>query len=205
MPPRANFLGFVALVCGVAATAASVIPPLHYLSGYIAVGGLFLGVVAYFLPNRKRRVAIAAMVVSSLGVILSVVLTVLNTTGLDVAIGEAIEAVRGEPNITKTRAETTVIYEVTGDSTDAIVSYVTVDSDGTGTDAITSPFLPLVLGFSTHTEPGFTHDSYSVHASTGATGSTTTCRITVEGVVVSEESVLGPGGTVICHYDAADQ
>lgn len=74
-PSRGNPLGLASLIVGILATLGAFIPVVNLGSGIVAIVGLVLGIVALFLAGRSKPVAVAGVVVSLVGLVLSIALS----------------------------------------------------------------------------------------------------------------------------------
>lgn len=74
-PSRGNPLGLASLIVGILATVGAFIPVINLGSGIVAIVGLVLGIVALFLAGRSKPVAVAGVVVSVVGLVLSIALS----------------------------------------------------------------------------------------------------------------------------------
>jgi len=91
------------------------------------------------------------------------------------------------PNQPAASRQVTVVYEVTGDSTDSTINYYPGPKTTSNTEATGEP-LPFRLEFPQKiTGPSSVH-FYSLSADSGTTGTTLSCTITVDGVVVAHET-----------------
>jgi hypothetical protein len=87
--PEGNGVALAALIVGVVALVAALVPFVNYGSWLVALVGLVLGVVALARKNGRRSVAVAGIVISSAAVIASVVLAILYSLLMATAAGMA--------------------------------------------------------------------------------------------------------------------
>lgn len=89
-PKSGNGLGLASLIVGIVAFIGAFVPFINYVSGVIAVIGLVLGVIALFLKNKTKGVAIAGAAVSFVALILSIALAIAYTSAFVVAVDDAL-------------------------------------------------------------------------------------------------------------------
>lgn len=85
-PPKKGGLGLVALILGIVAIVTAFIPGLNYLTFFIAVAGLIVGIIALVKKRGSRGQSLTGTILSGvaliLGPILAVVYTVAFVSGL---------------------------------------------------------------------------------------------------------------------------
>ena len=97
-PKHGNGPGLAALICGIVAIIAAVIPFVNFLAFPIGVSGLILGIVGLVLVNRPRRMAIWGTILSVVSLILAFVMIFVYTFGVIFAVSGAVdEATRNRP------------------------------------------------------------------------------------------------------------
>jgi len=197
-PKTGNGLGLASLIIGILALVGSVIPFVNYVSGFLAFVGLVLGVIALFLKGRKRGTAIAGTVLNAIALILSIILAIVYTAGFATGVSNAIETAQAESSA-EAAVERTLVYEVTGTSTDASVTYSTFDGSTAGTEQATAQALPFTKELQVQTGGDFTFQSFTLTGSNGAddTGDIT-CRITLDGEVLAEQTSTGAFASALC-------
>ncbi|WP_168627800.1 DUF4190 domain-containing protein [Cryobacterium sp. BB307] len=89
-PKSSNGLGIAALIVGIVAFVGSFIPFLNFVTGFVAFVGLVLGIIALFLKNKSKGVAIAGTAVSFVAMILSIVLATAYTAGFIAAVDNSL-------------------------------------------------------------------------------------------------------------------
>jgi len=211
---RGNGLGIASLIVGIVAFVGSFIPILNFVTGFVAFAGLVLGVIALFLKNRRRGTAIAGSVVSLIALILSIVLATVYTAGFAGAVSDAIESSSSEPFITSApldsespnaeapeEATSTVVYEVTaeGSATAGTISYTTVDDGSVGQEQATDAALPFTKEIALKGAGAFSYGSYTIVAQAAAGSTSISCKITVDGEVVAEQTSTGEYAVVTCN------
>lgn len=91
-PPQrsaGNPLGITSLILGIVAMVGFAIPFFNYVTVAIGAVGLVLGIVGLLVKFRPRKAAIAGVILSGLGLILSIILAVIYTA----AVAGAAEAI----------------------------------------------------------------------------------------------------------------
>lgn len=77
--PVGNGFGLTALILGIIAVAGCAIPFFNYVTIAIAVVGLALGIVGLVVKGRPRKAATAGVILSGVGLVLSIILAVVYT------------------------------------------------------------------------------------------------------------------------------
>lgn len=187
---RSNGLGTAALVLGIIGLVFAFIPFLNYGSGIIPFVGLILGIVALAKKNVKKTVALVGTVLSALAVILSIVMAVVYTGLFFSAVDQSVKQVNEENN-----TPVSVVYDVTGASADATVTYSSYSNGNSGTEQASGQALPF-----TKTVTGTKGWSgYTLTATNGLNDAgDISCKITVDGSVVAEQTSTGKFATVTC-------
>jgi hypothetical protein len=184
---RRSGLGIAALVLGIVGFILAWIP----FASYAAIGlggiGLVLGILALVLRNHRGGIAIAGTIVAGVALLAAILMTVLYA-----AIFFAAKSVSDDIHHTANK-QVTVVFEVAGDSTDATVTYSS--ASGPGMSQATGQKLPFSK---TITEKQGLIPVYSVTGSNGMTGSDISCKITVDGKVVAEQTSTGQFASVDC-------
>jgi hypothetical protein len=75
--PEGSGVALAALIVGIVALVAALVPFVNYGSWLVALLGVVLGVVALVRKNGRRGVAVAGIVISSVAVIASIILAIL--------------------------------------------------------------------------------------------------------------------------------
>jgi len=184
---RRGGLGIAALVLGIAGFVFAWIPFASYVAIGLAGIGVILGILALVLRGRRTGLGIAGLIISAVALIAAIMMTVLYA-----AIFFAAKT--ASDDITKTEnKQVTVVYQVTGNSTDATVSYTSTSASGTSeSTGVKLPFSKTV------TEKQGLIPLYTLTATNGTTGTDVSCSITVDGKVVAHETSSGQFATVDC-------
>lgn len=94
----------------------------------------------------------------------------------------------------------TVTYEVTSDAVTATsVTFTTMDDGEMGQEQATEATLPLTKEVQIGKAGAFSLDSFGVSAQAGPDATTISCKITVDGEVVAEQTSTGPYAMVMCN------
>lgn len=192
-PKRRNGLGVAALVIGIVSIVGAFIPFVNFATGFIAFVGLVLGVIALFLKDRSKKSAIAGSIVSALALILSIVMSLVYTAMFATAVQTTIEDSEAAANV-----DVSLVYEVTGDSTDASVIYSTFTDGTSGTEQTTGQTLPFTKELTVKAGGDFDFSSFTLTGSNGSTGTDITCTITRDGEVISTQTSSGQYATAMC-------
>ena len=192
-PKTGNGLGLASLIIGITSLVGAVIPIVNYVSGFVAFVGLVLGVIALFLKGRKKGTAIAGTILNALAIVLAIILAIVYTAGFASGISNAIataqaSATSGTPQ--------TLVYEVTGAGTSTSIVYSTLDGANSGVEQAAAQPLPFTKELQVDSTA---FQAFSVTATNGADDEgDITCRITLDGEVLAEETGTGAFGSAVC-------
>jgi hypothetical protein len=194
---KTNGLGIAALIIGILALVGAFIPFLNYGSGFIAFIGLVLGVIAIFLKGRSKGAAIAGAVISFVALILSIILAIVYTAGFAASVSSSYEEVQAS-NSAAAAVPVAVKYEITGDAPTIDARYSTYTNGSSGSESADGVPIPFVKEFTVPTGDDFDYKSFSLSGTTGAEPGSVTCRISIDGEVVSEQTSTGAYAYVSC-------
>jgi len=184
---RGNPFGLVALIVGIVAIVGCAIPIVNNVSIVLGVIALIFGIIGLIVKHRRRGLAITGVVLGALSVIIGLSTQALYSSAID-SVSESFASASAE----SFDKEHTVTVEVTGDSTDANITYTT---DG-GSEQASNPTLPFTKEL---TVKGDTFGTVS--ATNGETGNTVTCTVKVDGKQVSTNTATGQYASASCDYD----
>ena len=217
-PPRerrtSNGVGLAALIVGVVSLIGSVIPLLNYVSGFLAMVGIVLGIIGLLLRDRPKGMALGGLIASVVALILSIVLAIVYTVGIASVIGDAVEESRSsaspvplpEPQGTDPQDadDVTVSYELTG--TVPTVSAAWSDRLGEVFSADEAADQPLPFTREVVLPGGseFDDERLILVGTGGAETGDVTCRILVDGTVVTEQTSVGSAARAACVVTAAE-
>ena len=193
-PKTGNGLGLASLIIGIVALVGAVVPIVNYVSGFVAFVGLVLGVIALFLKGRRKGAAITGVVLNAVAILLSIILAIVYTAGFATGISNAIataqaSATSGPPQ--------ELVYEVTGAGTSTSIFYTTLDGTNSGVEQVAGQPLPFTE--EQQVDSGAAFQAFSVTATNGANDEgDITCRITLDGEVLAEETGTGAFGSAVC-------
>jgi hypothetical protein len=206
--PGPNKLGLASLIVGGVSVILAFIPFVNFVSWIVALVGLVLGIVALVLKNRTRGLAIGGVIASALGLILSIVLAIVYTVGFATTvvggIADNLPEQTSVPGITSDPGEertVEVVYEVTGESSDATIVYLTATSGETGSDVetVSGQTLPWTEEFDATIGGEYSFSTFNLTATNGTDDAgEISCSITVDGEVVAEDTADGELATVSC-------
>ncbi|MGG7465616.1 MULTISPECIES: MmpS family transport accessory protein [unclassified Plantibacter] len=196
-----NGLGVAALVIGIIALIGSFIPFLNYGTGFLAFIALVLGVIGLVQKGKSKGTAIAGTIIAVIALILSIVLAIVYTAGFAGAVSDAIKT-----SDAKADRDVAVVYEISGASTDASITYSTYTNGTSGTEQANGQALPFTKELTVKAGGAFDFTSLTLSGMNGAddTGDIT-CKITVDGEVVSEQTSTGAYASVMCSSSSFDQ
>lgn len=180
LPPR-NGLGTTGFVLGLVGLVFSPIPFVGVVAWPLVILGLIFSAVGFARTRSgaatNKGLSIAGMVVSVVGLIVCIIWVAV--------IGKAASDVNDEIN----RAAN-VTYELTGDATNVEVQYGDVSNPITET----VPSLP----WSKQMQNTGVYKSGTMNVTTGEGGGSVTCKLTVDGQVVSTDTVSGAYEVAFC-------
>lgn len=97
-PNRGNGPGLAALILGIVAIIAAVIPIVNFLAFPLGICGLILGIVGLVIVDRPRMMAIWGTVLSVVSLVLAFVMIFVYTFGILFAVSDAVDdASRNRP------------------------------------------------------------------------------------------------------------
>lgn len=199
-----NGLGLAALIVGGVAFIGAFIPFVNFATGLLAFVGLVLGIIALFLKNKSKGLAIAGTAVSLVAMILSIVLAITYTAGFAGVVSEGIKTAQAESSAAADR-DVTVLYEVTGTAAASSITYSTFTDGNSGSEQATDQPLPFSKEFTIKAGGDFDYASFSIFAMNGMddTGDIS-CKITVDGEVVAEQTATGEYASASCYASSFD-
>lgn len=205
-------MAIAALVLGIVAAITALIPVVGFFLIWVpAILGIVFGIIGMTGGRPKRGIALAGGILSVVSVIIAIATFAVGVAAGAGAVQSALEdasteisasaeaATGGSASAGSTNGDTTVVYEVTGDGGASTISYGTYDSGSFSSASVTDPALPWSM---TQTIAGggsaFDLNTLNVNAMSGANSTTISCKITVNGEVVSEETSNGAFAMVMC-------
>lgn len=198
-PRSGNGLGVAGLIIGIVAFVGALIPFLNYVAWFLGLIGLVLGVIGLLQKNKRKGTAIAGTVISAVSILLSIILAVAYTASFAAAVKNEMdkqEAAAAQP--------VEVVYDVTGTSTDATVTYSTFNDGQSKLEQASNQALPWTKSITVKKGGVFDYSSFTLTGSNGQDGGDVACKITVGGKVVSEQQASGAYATVTCNSTGTD-
>ena len=195
-----NPVGLASLIVAIFALVSAFIPILSlgaWIPALVAIGLAIGGLAA---RNRRRMSAAFGLTFGILAIIVGLVVSVIGAIMFASNVSDGIQQSENQA------AElVTLTYEVTGDvATASDLSYSAYDDGNSGTSRVSDAPLPWTLSSQVERGGDFDFSLYSLTASTGADGGTVSCKITLDGVVVSENSATGPYAFASCRGSSSD-
>lgn len=182
-----NSLGTAGFVLGLIGFVLAFIPLVGVVAWPLVILGLIFALLGFVRVRGgkadNKGISIAGIVLSAIGLLVCILWTV--------AFGQAAKDVNTESN-----RVASIDYEVTGDASDATVSYSTFSSktDDTGQEDITKlPWTKQVKA------DGF-GKSGMLTVTTGMNGGSVTCKVTVNGKVAKTATAKGKFAVASCDY-----
>jgi hypothetical protein len=213
-PKRGNGIGVASLVVGIVAFVFAIIPVVSFIAWFIALVAVGLGITGLVLKNRKRGTAIAGLILGVVAFIAAIVVSISTVAGVGQAISDAAETAQAEapaaaqpdadaeatdaPAAEAPAAGSTLVYEVSGEGASAsTVSYATVQGGQYGQEQATDAPLPWSKEF-TVDNGAFDFGVFSLTAQAAQGTTSISCRITLDGEVVAEQTSTGEYSVVSC-------
>jgi hypothetical protein len=212
-PKQSNGLGLAALIVAVVAFVFAVVPILSFLAWLPAVVAIGLAIAGLIVKNRKRTTSWIAIGVAVVAWIIAIVISVASVFGvagaMSSAVGDAIESAAPGSTIVEdaddaaaedadAAATGTLVYEVTTDAaTIGSVTYMTATASGSGSEQVADAAAPFRV--EVPIEGGaFDMTIASLVAQASADATTVSCKVTMNGEVVSEQTSTGQYAVVSC-------
>jgi hypothetical protein len=173
---RKNGVGVAALVVGIVAAVFSIIPLVGMIAFFLGPVAIILAIIAFFLKNRKKGMAITGFILGVVSLIVAGVVTA--------GVGAAVKSIDESVN-----AEHTVQYVVTT-SGPASISYWT--PGGTSTEDITTGWKKSI------TSKEFNITSLSVTGSFTDASASVSCEILIDGKSAGKNTGKGTGAHASC-------
>lgn len=192
-PPPAKGSGFAvtALVLGIIAVVFSFIPIINVVAIVLGIIGLIFGVVGIFRSRRVMSIIGAALCL--LAIIVSVAISGAFASAVDDELNRTSDG-SGDP--------VRVVYTLESDAPTVSATYATLDSGNIGSSQENGVALPwtkeLDVNDSLFNSFTLTGVMDPVLDGSATDGSTITCRITVDGEVVAEQTSSGQFAAVTC-------
>ncbi|GAA2224664.1 DUF4190 domain-containing protein [Herbiconiux moechotypicola] len=195
-------MGTAALILGIVSFVGAFIPLFGYLAVLIALVGLVLGIVALFFAGRRRGPAIAGIILNAVGAVLAVVMSIVYTF---VFFGALItSAIAAAEDADSRSPEVALVYEIDGTGSDVDVTYTTSVDGVQAVERETVRNLPFEAEFEVGVDGADRYASYTITAVNGADGGDVTCRITLDGALIAEDTASGAYATASCTGSVAN-
>jgi len=190
---RGNGFGVTALILGIITIVGFAIPFVNYAAIVTGVAGVVFAIIGLVAKYRTRGTSIAGLILSAVGLILSIIMVVVYSA-IFFAASKAVD------DSNKAAAtEHTVVYTVTGDSTDSSITWSTYTDGDSGSEQASGAKLPWTKEVTVKgSSEGLNFNSFTVTASNGTTGGEIACEIKVDGKVVSTKSATGEYASATC-------
>lgn len=206
---QGNGWGVGALVVGIVAIVASIVPLLGMVAFILGPIAIVLGIIGLTRKFRPRGTSIAGLILGVLAVIAAAIVTALTASfvqAVDDEINSQSSSAAGAPAESAAPAESgeaaagsTVLYEVESDAaTSQSISYATVDDGNFGQEQANGAELPWSNEVEITGGGEFDFNSFSLTAQAAQGATTITCRITVDGEVIAEQTSTGEFAVVTC-------
>lgn len=207
-----NGVGLAALIVGAVAIIFAIIPFVSFIAWLPALAAIVLGIVGLVLKNRVRGFAWAGIALGVVAWIIAIVVSFASIFGVAGAVNESLESSTFEP-VAPGEAEATtegspteaavgggnLVYEVTSDAaTVASVTYLTADSSGSSTQQDADVAAPWTTEFALDDSGMFDFSVFSLVAQADASATTVSCKITLDGEIIAEQTSTGQYAVVTC-------
>lgn len=196
---QGNGWGVGALVVGIVAIVAAIVPILGMVAFILGPIAIILGIIGITRKFRPRGTSIAGIILGVLSLIIAGVVTALTASFVQAVDDE----LNGQGSSTSASGEATagsvVLYEVESDAATAgSISYATLDDGNFGQEQANGAELPWSNEVEI-SEPGeFDFNSFTLTAQSAEGATEITCRITIDGEVVAEQTSTGDFAVVTC-------
>lgn len=190
VPVQEKFRGlaWAAMILGIVGICGSILPILNNLTAVAAFVGLILGIIAVF--GSRKVLAAVGIALCVLGIVVTVVAQGIMLDQFNKTInGAAPAGAAPNPIPAQPAATGTVRYEVSGSGKANTISF---GANGSQSQR-SAERLPWSI--EQPAESGF--GAYSLMAQNSGDGDIT-CRVTINGAVVAEQTSSGPYSVVTC-------
>jgi hypothetical protein len=204
-----NPVGTAALIVGIVALVGAVIPLVNYGSGLVALAGIVLGIIGLVLPARPRGTALGGLVVSVAALILSVLLAIAYTVGIATLIGTAVEDSRSTSDAESqddaiVASDVTVSYELSGTLPAVDAAWTGRAGDLLGAEEAPAQTLPFTREVVLPAGSAYDDERLILVGTGAAQEGEVTCRILVDGDVLTEQTATGAAPRAACAVTAAE-
>jgi hypothetical protein len=183
-PEPKNGLGTAGFVLGLLGLLFSFIPIVGVIAWPMVILGIIFSSVGISKANKGRAtnkgLATAGLVVAVVGLVMCIVWAA--------AVGKAVNDIEEEAN-----RPATVVYEVTGDATNVMISYSTF-GDGVSINQETAAILP----WTKQVQVAGLGKGGTLTVTVGQDGGTVNCKVTVDGEDAKTGTASGPFATASC-------
>jgi hypothetical protein len=182
-----NGLGLAGFVVGLIGLLLSFIPLIGMVAWPLVILGIVFSAVGIAKASKGRAtnkgLSIAGLVVSVIGLIVCI---------MWVAVwNKAVDDVNEELN-----GEVPIVYEVSGDAAGVSVTYMEFTN---GDDVASKDETVATLPWKKETSAAnYVKDGGAIIVTTGEAGGTVTCKLTIDGKVVAEETISGQFAIATC-------
>lgn len=204
-PQKGAGMAIAALILGIVAVVTALIPVIGFFLIWVpAILALIFGIIGALGSRPKRGIALAGAILAVVSVIVAIATFAAGAAATKSAIDAAVDTAAGavatsDAGTEATSGDSTVVYEVTGDGVPSTISYSTYDNGSFGSSTATDATLPWSTTQTISNAGGvFDLNSLTVTAMGSAETTTLSCKITVNGEVVAEQTSTGAYAMVIC-------
>ncbi|MCU1411886.1 MAG: hypothetical protein JWR04_2593 [Rhodoglobus sp.] len=204
VPPPAtkqgNPVGLGSLIVGAVAFLFAIIPFLSFIAWVPALVAIGLAIAGLVAKNRKKVTPAIGLALGILAIIVGLIVSL-------VGIATVASSVKDDMDQAEEAASVLVplVYEVSGDTATASnITYSTYDDNNSGTSQVADAPLPWSITSDVERGGAFDFNIYSLSASTGADGGTISCKITIDGKVISENTATGAYAFAMCSGSTSD-
>lgn len=194
-------MAIAALILGIVAVLSSFIPLAGiFLVWAPAIVGLILGIIGLTGGRPSRVLALVGVILSGLSIILVIIFTSVALGAVSSAINDSSVSTSEEVTTGEepAAAGSTYVYEITGDGGTANVTYSSYSNGGFSSQSANGTPIPFTYEGTIEEGGIFDYTSLSLLAIGTDSTTTLTCKITVDGEVVSENTSTGAYASVMC-------
>lgn len=188
-----------ALILGIVAILSSFIPLAGiFLVWAPAIVGLILGIIGLTGGRPSRVMALVGVILSGLSIILVIVFTSVALGAVSSAIDETTSSTESSEVSEDSTGASEFVYEVTGDGGSAMITYASYSDGEYSSQSANGAALPFSYTGTLADGGILDFSSLSLVAIGTDTTTTLSCKITVDGEVVSENTSTGAYASVMC-------
>jgi hypothetical protein len=199
-PKTGNPVGLASLIVGIIAFIFGVVPFLSFIAWVPALVAIGLAIGGLVVKNRKRLTAWLGLVLGILAIIIGIIVSIASVAGVASSISDSIDESEADADV-----PISLVYEVSSDApTAGNITYSSFGTESDGMQQASDAALPWTVTEEVRTGGDFEFNAYSLSAQSSDVSTTITCRITLDGQVISENTSTGPYSIAMCNGSSTD-